>query len=51
MPSRSRMRYIESQLQADAEAILREIAYGLQLTERVKQDILCEQTEAETVGA
>jgi hypothetical protein len=51
MPSRSRLRYVQAQLQSDADAVLREIAYVLKLTHQVKQEILCEETEPETVGA
>ncbi len=50
-PSRSRMRYVESQLQADAEAILREMAFVLKMTQRVREEILSQSVEAETVGA
>ena len=43
-PSRSRMRYVEARLQADADAVLREIAYVLKLTCcALSDDILCEQ--------
>ncbi len=49
-PSRSRMRYVRAQLQADADAVLREIAYVLKLTQLVKQEILCEEPEPETAG-
>jgi hypothetical protein len=50
-PSPSRMRYVQAQLQSDAEAVLREMAYVLKLTQQVKQEILSEETEAQTVGA
>jgi hypothetical protein len=50
-PSRSRMRYVQAQLQSDAEAVLREMAYVLKLTQQVKQEILSEETEAQTIGA
>jgi hypothetical protein len=47
-PSRSRMRHVETRLRADAEAVLREIAYVLKLTQQVKRDILSAQpTEAD----
>jgi hypothetical protein len=49
-PSRSRMRYVQAHLQADADAVLREIAYVLKLTQQVKQQILCEEPEPETAG-
>jgi len=51
MPSRSRLRYVQAHLQSDADAVLREIAYVLKLTQQVKQEILSEETEFETVGA
>jgi hypothetical protein len=50
-PSELRMRYIEARLNADAEAVLREVAYVLELTRRVKQDILSDIKEPEMVGA
>ena len=50
-PSRSRLRYVQVRLQTDADAVLREIAYVLKLTQQVKQEILSEETEFETVGA
>jgi hypothetical protein len=50
-PSPSRMRHVETRLRTDAEAVLREIAYVLTLTQRVKRDILNAHSEAETAGA
>jgi hypothetical protein len=50
-PSPSRLRYVQAQLQSDADAVLREVAYVLKLTQQVKQEILSEETEAQTVGA
>jgi hypothetical protein len=44
-PSPSRLRYVEAQLRSDADAVLREIAYVLKLTQRVKQDILAIEDE------
>ena len=49
-PSRSRMRYVQAQLQSDADAVLREIAYVLKLTQQVKREILCEEPEPEIAG-
>jgi hypothetical protein len=50
-PSPARLRYVERRLEADAEAILRDVAYVLHLTQRVKQEIVSNHTERETVGA
>ncbi len=50
-PSPSRLRHVRTQLQADSDAILREIAYVLKLTQQVKDEILSERVEAETIGA
>jgi hypothetical protein len=49
-PSRSRMRYVQARFQTDADAVLREIAYVLKLTQQVKQAMLCEEIEPETAG-
>lgn len=38
-PSASRLRHIEKRLQADADALLREVAYVLKLTQRVREEI------------
>jgi hypothetical protein len=50
-PSPSRLRYVQSQLDSDTDAVLRELAYVLKLTQQVKDEILSERLEAETVGA
>jgi hypothetical protein len=50
-PSPTRLRYVERRLEADAQAVLRDIAYVLHLTQRVKHEILSNHTERETVGA
>jgi hypothetical protein len=49
-PSRSRMRYVEAQLRSEAEAVLREVAYVLKLTQQVKDEILCEATEEDALA-
>ena len=49
-PSQSRIRYVQARLRADADAVLREIAYVLKLTQQVKQEILCDEIEPETAG-
>ena len=50
-PSPSRLRYVEARIEADAEAVLREIAYVLALTQRVKHDIVNARPESATAGA
>ena len=44
-PSPSRLRYVQTRLQADTDAVLREIAYVLKLTEQVKAEILSERRD------
>jgi hypothetical protein len=46
-PSNSRMRYVQKQLDADADAVLRELAFVLAMTQRVRQDMRCEKDERE----
>ena len=38
-PSPSRIRHVEKRLRADAEALLREVAYVLKLSERMREEI------------
>jgi hypothetical protein len=51
MPSPSRIRYVETRLEADAEAILREVAYVMALTQRVKREMLGARPERATADA
>jgi hypothetical protein len=47
--SHNRVRSAEARLQADTEIALREIAFVLALTERVKHEILSERRDANSV--
>ena len=47
-PSKCRMRHIEKRLRADAEALLREMAYVLKLTQRVRDEIEVTRHTADT---
>jgi hypothetical protein len=51
LPSPSRMRYVEARLEADADAVLREIAYVLALTQRVNHEMHCAATETAAAGS
>jgi hypothetical protein len=45
-PSLSRMRHVESRLRSDAEALLREMAYVLKLTQQVRDEMSAAGTGA-----
>ena len=50
-PSASRMRHVEKRLRADAEALLREVAYVLKLSQRVRDEIDLTQHTADSSPA
>jgi len=45
IPSPSRLRHVRTRLEADADAVLREIAYVLKLTQQVRDEILNDRPE------